>query len=185
MADIFWVIFRCLEAVAVLSLLYLIYNIITYLFIGVPFVPTPKKYYSVIFENLGIDSESVIYDLGCGAAGFLLAAEKLRPKELIGFELSPLLVLWARFRIKFKKSKVKIFRKNFFEADLSPATIVYLFLTKSILLKLWPKIKKETKPGTKIVTLSDEIPGGAELMKTIKTRPDQERSSLLYLYQII
>lgn len=185
MAEFFWAIIRCLEIIVVLGLLYLIYLVVAYLFIRVPYVPTPKKYYPLIFENLNINSESIIYDLGCGTASFLLAAEKFNPKELVGFELSPLLVWWAKIKIRFKGLKIKIFRQNFFKADLSPATIIYLFLTKSVLLKLWPKIKKETRPGTKIVTLSDEIPGGAELIRTIKTRPREEKSSFLYVYQII
>lgn len=166
-------------------LLYLSYSVIVYFFIRVAYIATPKKYFPEIFKHLEINSQTVIYDLGAGLGNFLFAAEKRGAGRLIGVEISPLHCWFGRLKAWLKKSKVKFIRQNFFATDISQADIIYLFLTKSVLEKLWPKIKTETRPGTKIITLSDEIKGGAELIKTIKTKPDDVKSSFLYIYQRI
>lgn len=162
--------------------LYLLYLILVYFKTKVPHVATPKKYFPVIFENINITGQSVIYDLGCGNANFLFAAEKFSPKELIGFELSPLHSSYAKIKAKILKSKIKIYRKDFFKADIGSADIIYVFLVKPVVIKLWEKIKKEAKQGALIIVLSDKIPG-VECEKIVKTNPRKEKGSHIYIYK--
>ena len=121
-------------SIVFLLLLYFIYSVIIFCLTGVPFMPTPKKYFQVLFNEVELKDKKVIYDLGCGTGSFLIAVRKKfgRNLKLIGYELSPALVWLARFRAYIKKSKINFVRDNFFKADISDADIIYLFLVSSI-----------------------------------------------------
>jgi ribosomal protein L11 methylase PrmA len=144
--------------VFVLPPAYLLYLIFIYLHTKVPYVVTPKKRLPLIIENMHITSDSVIYDLGCGKGDVLFAAEKLHAKKLIGFELSPIHAWYANIKSFFLRSKVQVYRRDFFTADITEANIIYIFLVQTVVEKLWAKIQKEAKPGTKVFILSNKIP---------------------------
>lgn len=164
-------------------LLYLVYLIIVYSRAKVPIIITPKKYFPVIFKNVEIKPGSVIYDLGCGRGDFLFYAEKnINTKKLVGFELSPIHTLCAKLKAKALKSKVKIYCKDFFKADISDADVIYLFLVKPVLIKTWEKIEKEVEKGCIIITLSDEIPG-IKYKKVFKSDPEGKNSTNVYVYE--
>jgi SAM-dependent methyltransferase len=171
-----------LMLIVLFSLVYLIYSIIIFLITGVPFVPTPKKYFKILFKEIGLKDSDVVYDLGCGTGIFLFAAKKAGVKNLIGYELSPALVLIAKVLNWFKRTKVRFVCGNFMKADISDATFIYLFLVGPVLPKVWEKIKKETKTGTIVVSLSSPIPG-IEYFKKIKTNPKKKKSSFFYFYK--
>jgi len=138
---------------------YLLYLVFLYLRTHVPYVVTPKNRLRLIVKNMPITQESVVYDLGCGKGDVLFALEKLHPKKLIGFELSPFHVWYANAKAKLLKSKVHLYRQDFFTANIAEADIIYIFLVQSIVEKLWVKIQKEAKPGTQVIILSNKIPG--------------------------
>ena len=48
--------------------------------------------------------------------------------------------------------KVKIMQADLFETNLSEATVVTLYLLPSLNQKLRPKLMKELKPGTRVVS---------------------------------
>jgi SAM-dependent methyltransferase len=163
--------------------LYLLYLVILYSRARVPFVTTARRYIPAIVNQIKITSKSVIYDLGCGKGDFLFGVEKYHPKELIGFELSPIHVWYARIKARLIKSKTKFFRQDFFTADISRADIVYLFLVKPVLDKAWGKIRKECRAGTVVLTLGDKIDGKREL-KEIMLEPSNPKSSRIWVYQV-
>ncbi|MFH1822381.1 MAG: class I SAM-dependent methyltransferase [Patescibacteria group bacterium] len=162
---------------------YLLYIIILYKKTKVPYVVTPKKYIPIILENLKVKPETIIFDLGCGKGSFLFAASRLKPKKLVGYELSPLHAWYARIKNKLLGKKIEIYRKDFFTADISQADIIYLFLVPAMVEKIWKKIKKEAKVGTQVVILSDKL-SGVECEKIIKTNPKKAHSSKIYFYKI-
>ena len=53
--------------------------------------------------------------------------------------------------------KIKLKRGNFFEADISSASVVFVYLVPKAINKLLPKFKKELKKGTKIISCKYEI----------------------------
>ncbi len=144
---------------------------------------TPKKYYKELFDNFEIKENAAIYEAGSGRGDFIFEVEKFNPKELKGFELSFLHVLYCRTKAVLKKSKAEILYKNFFEADFRNVDIVYMFLVKDVVLRAWQKIKAEAKPGTVVIVLSDKIKG-AKYFKKIPTRPSAESTTYFYLYRL-
>lgn len=166
-----------------LPILYFLYLVILYFRAHVPFVATARHYVPAIFKKVEITRHTVLYDLGCGKGDFLFEAEKYHPKELIGFELSPLHVGYAWIKAKLIKSKVTFVCQDFFTADISRADMIYLFLVKPVLDKTWAKIKKECRAGTIVLTLGDKIDGEKELKKIV-VEPNNPKSSRVWVYQV-
>lgn len=140
-------------------------------FTKVPFARTPKKNIAEAFSRLKLPPRSKIYDLGCGDAGSLFLAEKLGYCGT-GYELSP----YPYFRAMLKKlltgSEVRIFRSNFFKADLSRADAVFVFLISTIMGKVGEKLKKELKPGTPVISYGFQIPGW-QAVEILDSRPSK------------
>lgn len=168
-----------------LLLLYLIYSFFIFFFIGVPFLPTSKKYFKVLFKELTIKQNDVIYDLGSGTGDFLLATRKefgKKPK-LIGYEFSPALVWLSRFRSYLQHADTRFVRCDFLKADISDADVIYLFLIGPVLPKVWQKIKQETKHGTVVISLSSPIPD-ILYYKKVKANLDKKRDIWFYFYRV-
>ena len=165
------------------SFIFLLYYVLIYIRTKVPITITPKKYYKELFDNFEIKPGLVIYELGSGRGDFLFAVEKFKPKKIIGFELSFLHVLYSKIRAKLKKSKAKVFYKDFFKVDFSDVDIVYLFLVKPVVAKVWQKIKKEAKPGTIVIVLADKI-NGEKYFQKIPTRKNNVNTSYYRLYKV-
>jgi len=163
--------------------LYLFYLIVIYFVTKVPYATTPQEYYNTIFKNIKITKKTKVYELGCGKGKFLFEADKkFHPAELVGYDLSPLHIFYDKVKAKILKSKIKFYLQDFFKADLRKADLIYLFLTPRSVKQIWPKIKKETKKGARVVILSDGLPG-VKYEKIIDMRPGKDHNSKLYIYK--
>src|SRR4030042_1836639 len=123
-----------------------------------PWWRTNTKTAKAICKLAEIGSKDVIYDLGCGDGEVLIQSAKLGTRG-IGIEIDPLRVIIAKIRIYKNNLNRKIFikRKNFFEEDISEASVIIVYLIPQTLKKLLPKFKKELKKGTRIVSYRYEI----------------------------
>lgn len=107
-----------------------------------------------------ITREDVVYELGCGEGTFLITAvSEFGAKRGVGIEIDPVRAFIATLMIHIIRvnDRIEIKRKNFFDEDLSKATVVYVYLVPKALNRLLPKFKKELKKGTRIVSLRYEI----------------------------
>lgn len=177
--------FDILIFAAIFGLLVILYNIAIFLRTKVPIILSPKQYIEVLLssECLNIQNTTLVYEMGSASGNFSFEIEKKGPKKVIAYELSPIHVFYARLKAKILKSKVEFVRKDFFLADLRDADIVYAFLVSSIVNKLWKKMKRECRPGTLLVVLSDEIEGEPKY-KAIKTNPNKKYSTFYNIYKI-
>ena len=123
-----------------------------------PWWRTNKKTARVICKLANINAKDTVYDLGCGDGELLLQVGKLGAKG-VGIEIDPTRALIARLRILFSnlQSKIKIKRSNFFDEDLSKASVVIVYLVPVTLNKLLPKFRKELKKGTRIVSFKYKL----------------------------
>jgi SAM-dependent methyltransferase len=166
-----------------LLFIFLLYLLAVFFFTKVPIVLTNKKYFPIIFAEVPVSEGSIVYELGCGLADFLFFAEKYGPKKLIGYELSPLHVVLANLKAKIIGSKIKVYWQDFFNADISEADYIYLFLVPKIVDRAWLKITKEAKKGAFVLVLSDNIPY-EKPFKVFKTQPNNNKSTLVRVYQV-
>jgi len=101
----------------------------------------------------------IIYDLGCGDGTALIIAAKEFGATGVGIEIDPLRVWVSRIKIFANglANKLEIRRKSFWDQDISEATVIFMYLIPKTLIKLRPKLLKELKPGTRVVTFVYQI----------------------------
>jgi SAM-dependent methyltransferase len=127
---------------------------ITPFFSRVPFIPVRKKVLGDIIRALDISNKGVLYDLGCGNGRVLFALSKVY-KDLycIGIEKAPFPFLLAKIHnLIFPNKKVSILYGDLFKINVSPATHIFLYLLPPVMNSLLPKLERELKPGTRVVS---------------------------------
>ncbi len=119
-----------------------------------PWWRTSRKTARAMCGLAGVGTKEMIFDLGCGDAAALITAAKEFGARGVGIEIDPMRFFIATLMIYIIKvnRKVTIKRKNFFREDISPATVVFVYLVPRALDRLIPKFKKELKKGTRIVS---------------------------------
>jgi predicted RNA methylase len=124
-----------------------------------PWWRTSKRIAIVQCQLAKLKSSDVIYDLGSGDGTALITAARMVGARGVGVEIDPFRVFVSRLRARLNgvSRKIKIVRKNFFAVDVSEATVVFMYLIPKALNHLKPKLLKELKPGTKIVTFVYKI----------------------------
>lgn len=123
-------------------------------FSDVPYVPTPAKVVMEMLQLAGVKSDDVLYDLGSGDGRILITAAKEYGVRGTGIEINMRLVLKSRENAEKAgvADRVKFLHEDLFDASLSEATVVTLYLLPDVNLRLRPKLLRELKPGTRIVS---------------------------------
>jgi cyclopropane fatty-acyl-phospholipid synthase-like methyltransferase len=118
------------------------------------FVPTPPEVVDTMLKLAGVTAKDVVYDLGCGDGMIVTAAARDFGAQAVGIDINPVRVKEANERVAKAgvTAKVKILNEDLFTADISQASVVTLYLLQSLNEKLIPKLNKELKPGTRIVS---------------------------------
>lgn len=106
-----------------------------------------------------VGKNDIVYDLGSGDGGSLIIAAKEFGSKGVGIEIDPLRFFISKVLIKVKglSSKIQVSKKNFFEQDLSNASVIFVYLVPKTLERLKPKFLRELKPGTRIVSFKYQI----------------------------
>lgn len=116
--------------------------------------PSSDEVIEAMFRLAKPTRADVVFDLGCGDARILIAAAKKFGARGVGYDLDRELL--AKGMANAKKQKVgeliTLKSDDLFSADLSQASIVALFLNDRINSKLKPKLFRELKPGTRVVS---------------------------------
>jgi SAM-dependent methyltransferase len=127
--------------------------------INAPYVRTPPEVVNAMLKLAGVDSSDTVYDLGCGDGRIVIAAAKEYGAHGVGFDIDPERVQEARANARNAgvAALVKFEVKDIFEADIHNATVVAMYLLPDINLRLRPKLLKDLKPGTRIVSHSFDM----------------------------
>lgn len=106
-----------------------------------------------------VEKSDVVYDLGCGDGRIVIAAAKEYQAHGVGIDINPERIQEAKENArKVGVEKLVRFEENdLFDADIHEATVVTLFQLNSANLKLRPKLLKDLKPGTRIVSNTFEL----------------------------
>jgi ribosomal protein L11 methylase PrmA len=118
------------------------------------YVPTPQEVVDAMLKVASVTSKDTVYDLGCGDGRIVVTAARVYGAHGVGVDIDPQRVAEANANVKAAGvgDKVRIIEGDLFEVDLTPATVVTLYLLPQLNLKLQPKLFKELKPGTRIVS---------------------------------
>ena len=82
-----------------------------------------------------------------------------------------------------RSRRIKIYNQDFFETDLSNATHVFLYLSSKIMDELLPKLERELKPGTRVVSVSFKFSNKAPKEIINLNRNDNQLARELYVYE--
>ncbi|MFL6673081.1 MAG: SAM-dependent methyltransferase [Massilia sp.] len=122
--------------------------------LDVPYVPTPQEVVDRMLDLADVGKNDVLYDLGCGDGRIVITAAKVRGARATGIDINPVRIAEATANAKKAGVEDRVTFKlgNLFEADVSPATVVTLYLLPSVNLKLRPRLWQQLKPGTRVVS---------------------------------
>jgi predicted RNA methylase len=123
------------------------------------FVPTPQEVVDVMLKIAKVTKDDVVYDLGSGDGRIPITAARVYGARAVGIDIDPDRIRDANENLKTAAaadrtllSRVRFLNQDLFTTDISEATVVTLYLLPSLNLKLIPKLNKELKPGTRVVS---------------------------------
>lgn len=132
---------------------------------GAPYFPAPEQGIRAALGAADLRPGEQFYDLGAGTGNVLLIAEKEFGARATGFEISFLPFWIGKLNLFIHHSRAQLIAKNFFDADLAGADVVFCFLAIRTMQKMEDKIKAVLKPGARIIVYAFPLP----TMTPIKT----------------
>ncbi len=149
-----------------------------------PFVPTPQDVVDRMLELAEVTSRDVVYDLGCGDGRIVITAARKYGAQGMGFDIDP-----ERIRDSVANAKaagvdnlVSFKQQDVMTVDVSPASVVTLYLLTASNLKLRPLLTKQLKPGSRIVSHMFSM-GDWEPAKTDNFINEEGFTRTLYLWK--
>jgi tRNA A58 N-methylase Trm61 len=118
------------------------------------YVPTSGAVADAMLTLASVTSADTVYDLGSGDGRIVIAAAKKYGARGVGVELDPDLIKRSRKNAEAAgvADRVTFEQGDLFKTDLSSATVVTLYLSNSINMRLRGKLQRELKPGARIVS---------------------------------
>jgi SAM-dependent methyltransferase len=122
--------------------------------LDVPFVPTKYPVVDEMLRLAGVDKGDIVYDLGCGDGRIVITAAQRCGAKGIGFDIDPERIQESQDNAKKAgvTGLVQFFEQDLFTADFHQASVVTLYLLTSVNLKLRPRLLRQLKPGTRVVS---------------------------------
>lgn len=124
--------------------------------LDVPYEPTTYGIAKAMLDMARVTSKDIVYDLGCGDGRIVIMAAKERGATGVGVDMDPARIKESRQNAKDAgvADRVQFFQQNLFDTDVSKATVMMLYLWPEVNIRVRPKLMKELKPGTRIVSHS-------------------------------
>jgi SAM-dependent methyltransferase len=150
----------------------------------VPDVRTPLVVVNEMLRLANVTADDVVYDLGSGDGRILIAAARDRGARGVGLEIDPALVAQSteRARRLGLADRLSFRQQDLFAADLTPATVVTVYLSADLNRRLRPKLLSELRAGARIVShtfdMGDWVPA-----RTLQVSSN-EGSHTLYLWVV-
>jgi predicted RNA methylase len=147
----------------------------------VEYVPTPQRVVEEMLRLAGVNANDIVYDLGSGDGRIVILGALQYGTRGVGIEIDPVFVDIARGTARDARIEgaVSFVEGDLFDADVSKATVVTIALSPEVNRRLAPKLLKELRPGTRIVSCA------AGFESWIPTRVVKSwDGKLLYLYEV-
>ena len=118
------------------------------------YVPSPQPVVEAMLKLARVGPADVVYDLGSGDGRIPITAARLYGARGVGIDIDPQRVAEADANAQAAgvTDRVRFHNQDLFDADFSDATVVTLFLTPEVNLRLRPRLLRELRPGTRIVS---------------------------------
>ncbi|MBX3187705.1 MAG: 50S ribosomal protein L11 methyltransferase [Labilithrix sp.] len=156
----------------------------------IEYVPTPQNVVDKLLDAAKIKKDDVLYDLGCGDGRIVVTAAKKFGVKAIGFDIDPKRVEESNANVKKNKVEhlVTIMHKDIFTVDLSPASVVTLYLLPELNVRLIPQLEK-LKAGSRVVSHDFDMEGVDPVNTWTVMAPDhrpphKDREHYVYLWNV-
>jgi hypothetical protein len=126
-----------------------------------PYVPTPHAIADRMLALAGIGPDDYLIDLGSGDGRLVIGAvAKYKARGAMGVELDAKLVREASelARSAGVADRVKFVAADLFTTNVEQATIVTAYLLPHIMGQVENKLRRELKPGTRVVSHDYPLP---------------------------
>jgi len=146
-----------------------------------PYVSSPEEVVRKMLDIARLRRGEILYDLGCGDGRIVIMAAKDYMAKAFGVEIREDLAAAAREQLKKLdlEGKAQIIQGDLFEVDLSKADVVTLYLTSSANEKLKPKLGRELRPNSRVVSHDFSITGWKPSEVS-----EEPRGHTIYLYKV-
>jgi SAM-dependent methyltransferase len=120
----------------------------------VPYEPTPSNVVAQMLQFAQVRADDVVYDLGCGDGRIVIAAVKEKGARGVCVDIDPQRIREARANAAAAGvlDRIRFLEQDLFAADIAGATVVVLFLWPEVNLKLRPKLWRELRRGTRVIS---------------------------------
>ena len=138
------------------------------------FVPTPEEVVMEMLNTARVTQNDIVYDLGCGDGRIVITAAKVFGARGLGVDIDPVRIKESNENAQKigVTDRVKFIERDLFKTDISEATVVFLYLLTELNIQLRPKLFKELKPGTRIVShefdMGDWKPDRTGVVRNVK-----------------
>lgn len=151
----------------------------------VPYVPTPQEVVDRMLELAQVKKGDVVYDLGSGDGRIVVTAAKKFGVRAIGFEIDPERIRESKENIKKAgvEHLVEIRQQDIRTVDLSPASVLTMYLLPEVNLMIRPNIWKQMKVGSRIVSHDFDM-GDWKPLKTEYVKDSGSWDHTLYLWHL-
>jgi SAM-dependent methyltransferase len=153
-----------------------------------PFITTPSEVVLRMLELAGTRPDDLVVDLGSGDGRIVIAAAQAFGARGLGIELDQRLVEVSRENARRAgvAHRVSFVQGDVLAADLSPATVVTVYLLPGLIGRLQPRFVDGLRPGTRIVShafgMAGWKPDRSETVRLAQRHPGQGDESTLHLW---
>ena len=140
----------------------------------VRYVPTPEEVVMEMLKMARVTANDIVYDLGCGDGRIVITAAKVFGARGVGVDIDPVRIKESNENARKAQvtDRVKFVEGDLFKIDLREASVVTLYLLEGLNLQLRPKLFRELKPGTRIVShefgMDDWKPDNTGVVRNMK-----------------
>ena len=151
----------------------------------VRYEPTPMDVVHAMLQLAKVNAGDVVYDLGCGDGRIVITAARQFGARGVCVDIDPLRITESRENARQANviDRIRFLNEDLFVTDVGDATVVMLFLSPEMNLAVRPKLQRELKRGTRIVSHWHHM-GDWKPQETVRVRSGG-RESPIYLWTVL
>jgi SAM-dependent methyltransferase len=152
--------------------------------LDVIWVPSDLVVVRHMLQLAGVGRQDVVYDLGSGDGRIVIMAAQQYGARGVGVDIDPEMVRRARDNaVKAGVAdRVTFLEGDLFASDISAATVVAMYLSPDVNLRLRPKLRRELRPGARVVSHDYDL-GDWPPERTVTVNLEN-REHLVFLWRI-
>jgi len=125
-----------------------------------PYVKTPMEVVMKMLEIAGVNETDIVYDLGCGDGRIIIEAARSYGARGVGIDIVPERIAESRTAARKAgvENKVEFIQADATQVDISPATVVTIYLVPESMELLRPILESQLRPGSRIISHGYPVP---------------------------